>query len=456
MNILPEDRILCFALKSRQNLNTVVYSGISPDYFENRLRQDIAHILFSSFLKYRTLPSQEHILSRLQEEGYAPQDFDLAKSTLSRLSSDPEPEDIEFWIDELKKCYNARLMLGYVEKAVNCLSTKLKIDEAVSFLDEAIKSVDLVSASDKKRTLSVSDADYAQKRLDDYIKTKERPDNVNEVKTGIPSLDNCIHGVRPGELCVFAGRHGCGKSVILNTIAHNCFKEGKNVVFAGLEMDQDINAMRFDALYAYVSYSRLRRGCLTPEEEERYREALSLLPLFPNKLYIIPRSRCQTIEDITREIVSIKNKDGVRIDAVMIDYLNILSSERLRRHLGNIPIFQQQKELAEACRQMGFEQNCAVFTAAQSNRQGIDKNRTGSTEVLALSDFIGATADIVIRLIRGEEERESNTIVADVIKHRHGSKETIVLAADLDKMYIGDIGPEHFKQVVGDITQDVT
>jgi len=100
---------------------------------------------------------------------------------------------------------------------------------------------------------------------------------------------------------------------------------------------------------------------------------------------------------------------------------------------------EQQRILAQECRWVAAEHNVGVVTASQSNRQGIDKNLSARTEILALSDFIGATADVVVRLIRGEEERQSNTIVADIIKNRNGENRKIVLACDLDKMLIEDL-----------------
>ncbi len=83
--------------------------------------------------------------------------------------------------------------------------------------------------------------------------------------------------------------------------------------------------------------------------------------------------------------------------------------------------------------------NLGVVTAGQANRQGVEKNTSARTEVAALSDFIGATADVMVRLIRGEEEQQTNTLTADIIKNRNGESRKITLACNLDKMFIGDI-----------------
>ena len=412
-----ENKVLAYIVKSKQSCDHVMNMGVLPSWFSDAYHRKIADIFITSCYKYKALPSSDQVLRELKKHTQASgNELDFFLECYNRAVNDSRScdfQDIDYWIEELKKAKTASDLKDSISKALDTIDSDLQegLQKSIYGLLDDLHRLSVTVSSSEKKTFSVNDQEFIQNRLDNYARVKSDPERYGGIKTGLTEFDDLVGGVRPGELFVFIGRHASGKSAILNTIAHNAFVSGKNVMFAGLEMSQEQNAMRFDARYALVSLKRLRNGCLTEEEEERYLEALDMMQYFSNKLYIIPDTKCQTVQDIQRELTYCQEVDGVKIDLLVIDYLNILSSYTIQRS-PQMPVYQQQKVLAEECRALGKIFNLGVITAGQANRQGLEKNISARTEIAALSDFIGATADVMVRLIRGEEEQNSNTLVA--------------------------------------------
>jgi replicative DNA helicase len=444
MGLVVEDKVLAFLLSSKKNCEYLMNMGVMPSWFSDQYSRIIAQIYIESCYRHKTLPSKEQFLRELRKVSNGDEGVYEAvvkqQIELSIRAENDDLSDIDYWVGELRKAKTASDLKDSISRALDTVDSDQHdgLNKALYNLLDDLHKITVTASSSNLKTYSVNDPEFLQARLDHYAKVKSDPDRYGGIKTGLSEFDSLVGGIRPGELFVFIGRHASGKSAILNTIAHNAFIAGKNVMFAGLEMSQEQNAMRFDSRYALVSMKRLRNGCLTPEEEERYQEALEMMQYFKNKLYIIPDVKCQTIQDIQRELTYCQEVDGVKIDLLVIDYLNILGSYTIQRN-SSMPVYQQQKVLAEECRNLGKMYNLGVVTAGQANRQGVEKNTSARTEVAALSDFIGATADVMVRLIRGEEEQQANILTADVIKNRNGESRKITLACNLDKMFIGDI-----------------
>ena len=70
-------------------------------------------------------------------------------------------------------------------------------------------------------------------------------DNNGQVSTGWPSIDKKLFGgFNRGELNIFAGGSGAGKSLFLQNMAVNFAIEGMNVLYISLELSEALTAMR--------------------------------------------------------------------------------------------------------------------------------------------------------------------------------------------------------------------
>lgn len=70
-------------------------------------------------------------------------------------------------------------------------------------------------------------------------------DSLNGLSTGYPSLDKMTRGLAKSEITVLFGDTGHGKSQLAQNITVNLAKQGKPVLFIGLEMTNTENTARF-------------------------------------------------------------------------------------------------------------------------------------------------------------------------------------------------------------------
>jgi replicative DNA helicase len=104
---------------------------------------------------------------------------------------------------------------------------------------------------------------------------------------------------------------------------------------------------------------------------------------------------------------------GIKFDAIVIDYLNLLSSP------SGTNLYERVKHVTEQLRAMSYIYNCPIITATQLNRGGFDEDNPG-LDSLSESVGVAATADFIMGLWQDEEDVEFQTIHAGIMKNRFG------------------------------------
>ena len=90
--------------------------------------------------------------------------------------------------------------------------------------------------------------------------------NNGQVSTGWPTLDKRLFGgMNRGELNIFAGGSGSGKSLFMQNIAINWVTQGLNGVFLTLELSEGLCAMRMDSMVANCSTKEVFKDLDTVE-----------------------------------------------------------------------------------------------------------------------------------------------------------------------------------------------
>jgi hypothetical protein len=128
------------------------------------------------------------------------------------------------------------------------------------------------------------------------------------------------------------------------------------------------------------------------------------------------------LKTYTKQIISTKK---FKPDAIVVDYLNLLTSD------GNNS-YEKIKNISEQLRALSYEFQCPVITATQLNRTGYsgagsssqaqvyDQRGPGMSSV-SESYGTGATADAVVGLFRTDQDKEDNAIHVNIMKNRFGS-----------------------------------
>jgi hypothetical protein len=150
----------------------------------------------------------------------------------------------------------------------------------------------------------------------------------------------------------------------------------------------------------------------------------------------------------------LKMKREFKPELVIIDYLNICASARIKAG-SNANSYTLIKSIAEELRGLGVEYNVPIMTATQVTRGGYNSS---DVELTDTSESFGlpATADLMFALIRTEELDELNQVMIKQLKNRYNDPsyyKRFVLGIDRSKMKLYDV-EESAQKDIADSGQD--
>lgn len=248
--------------------------------------------------------------------------------------------------------------------------------------------------------------------LNEYHLVKEDLTRLSPViSTGYKWLDEKLDGgfLRDGRaMYVFAGETNIGKSIILGNLAINIAQQGKTVLLVTLEMSEYVYARRLSATISGIRSSQLGPDIDIVEDQINiFREKSGgriIVKEFPPSI--------MTPRDIQGYIKKLEKK-GIKVDAIVLDYINLLTSKRGKDS------YERIKYVSEETRGLTYEFKCPLITATQLNRQGYAVHEPGLTS-LGESYALGATADFVCSAWRSDEDKLLNLIRLTLLKNRFG------------------------------------
>jgi hypothetical protein len=89
--------------------------------------------------------------------------------------------------------------------------------------------------------------------LDPRARLMRIKDNNGQMKTGWETVDKRLFGgMNRGELNIFAGGSGAGKSLFLANLGVNWALQGLNVVYLTLELSEELVSMRIDSMITEI------------------------------------------------------------------------------------------------------------------------------------------------------------------------------------------------------------
>lgn len=321
--------------------------------------------------------------------------------------------------------YRDRLMRVAAKLSEVAKTASTNRGELESLASAAFDDARKVSSDDQIATMS----QVINELWDEIEATRGMSDGVSGFPTGIDDYDDLIDGLQPDSLNIWAGRPGMGKSAGLTTVALQASMRGARVYLSSLEMDKKEVGRRISAAKSRIDSSKLRRGLrpsgMSPQEWNRFMDDAGVIGKMPiyldTKKYITVHELHSRIERMARRLGG--------LDLVIIDYLQLINADPVRRKRGND---NRNYEVDEIARVMKAEiaPIAPVLVAAQLNRE--PEKRQDKRPVLSDLRDSGALeqhADTVTFLYRNSvynpETEFPNRIEMIVAKNRHGRIGTV-------------------------------
>ncbi len=208
---------------------------------------------------------------------------------------------------------------------------------------------------------------------------------------------------------------GC-KSLTMCHLATDYQRMGYNVLYVTLEMSEDKVFERLDANSLDKEIDDMK-SMGKDAYISSMKELLSTKMKGSIKVKQFPTSMCN-VGHIRHLLNELKLKKKWIPDIIIVDYLNIMSSLRMKSNeVGNTNSY--IKAITEELRGLAVEQDILCWTATQSNRGGADaQDEIGLTDI---SESYGATfgADVILAVITSQELDQDNKILFKQLKNRY-------------------------------------
>ena len=265
----------------------------------------------------------------------------------------------------------------------------------------------------------------------------EKLKNSNgQVSTGWPNLDKKLFGgFNRGELNIFAGGSGAGKSLFLQNLAVNWALAGLNVVYISFELSETLAAMRIDAMTTNIPTKQVMKSMDDVEMKVKMlkKKAGNL------QLKYLP-SGCNIL-DVKTYIKELELKNKKKIDAVLIDYLDLMMPKS--KKVSPADLFIKDKYVSEELRNLVVEKQCVLATASQLNRASVEEIEFDHSHISGGLSKI-QTADNVIGIFTSRAMKERGRYQIQFMKTRSSSGvgQKVDLEFDVDSLRIRSLDEE--------------
>jgi archaellum biogenesis ATPase FlaH len=259
-------------------------------------------------------------------------------------------------------------------------------------------------------------------------------DAGGQVSTGWPQLDRLLYGgFSRGELNIFAGGSGSGKSLVMMNIALNWVQQGLHGVYITLELSEELTGLRTAAMLTDMSTKDIRR--------DQGQAALKVKMVGRKSgTYQVKSLPAQSnINDIRAFLKEYQIKTGRRVDFIMIDYLDLLMPVSAK--VSPNDLFVKDKYVSEELRNLAKELGILMVTASQLNRSAVEEVEFDHSHISGGISKIN-TADNVFGIFTSRAMKERGKYQIQCMKSRSstGVGQKIDLEYNIETMRITDEG----------------
>lgn len=371
---------------------------LDVNYFQYAYLKLVSNNYVSYYKKYKEFPSQELLVTMLKEDLKNNADVaikDQIKEFFFRIETNRDMGDLPYVKDRsLDFCKRASLQKA-LEQSVEFINTE-KYEKIVDVIKKAL------SAGTEHNVGIELTEDIDARYSETYRKT---------VPTGIPELDSrkiLNGGLGAGEIGFVVAPTGVGKSHLLVQFGASALISKKNVVHYTFELNERMTGIRYDSHLLKMNSI----DCFDKKEDIRkyYEENHNDLGRLVIKYYPTGQASCQTLRAHLDKLAS----KGFKPDLILVDYAGIMRSadrnELLRLEL---------KKVCEELRELASEQQCPVWSAIQSNKEG------ASAEIIDVTNMAESygqahVADFILGLTRQSAQKASGFGNIFIAKNRAG------------------------------------
>lgn len=399
--------VLLEALLFREDFYKKVIPFIKNEYFHRKPIQMLYTCIHDFVMQYNACPSKDAVSICLEKhKGIAQKEYDECIEMLEDFNKkSADQHNLEWLVTETENFCKEKALYNGIMESIQIIDGKSK-DKIRTAIPSILSDALAVSFDTNIGHDYLEDSDQ---RYEFYHRIEKR------IPFDLEFFNTITNGGTPIKTLniVMAGT-GVGKSLFLCHHAANCLAQGMNVLYITCEMAEERIAERIDANLLDITLDSLRE---LPKEV--YEKKMNTLKQTVKGKIIIKEypTSSASVNHFRVLLDELNLKKKFKPDVIIIDYLNICASSRMK-HNGNVNSYMYIKAIAEELRSMAVEYSVPIWSATQVNRTGFASTDIG-LEDTSESFGLPATADFMFALISTEKLDEMNQIMVKQLKNRY-------------------------------------
>ena len=252
--------------------------------------------------------------------------------------------------------------------------------------------------------------------------------------TGWPVLDQKLYGgFNRGELQIFAGGSGSGKSLFMQNLSVNWILAGLSGIYITLELSEHLSAMRIDSMVTDTGAKEIFKDLDNVEMKVKMKQKAA------GQLRIKYMPAQSTVNDIRAYCKELQIQTGMKLDFLCVDYLDLLMPVSAK--VSPSDLYVKDKYVSEELRNLAKELDIIFVTASQLNRSAVEEIEFDHSHISGGISKIN-TADNVFGIFTSRSMRERGQYQIQLMKTRSSSGvgQKVELAFDVETLRITDPG----------------
>ena len=252
--------------------------------------------------------------------------------------------------------------------------------------------------------------------------------------TGWPVLDQKLYGgFNRGELQIFAGGSGSGKSLFMQNLSVNWILAGLSGIYITLELSEHLSAMRIDSMVTDTGAKEIFKDLDNVEMKVKMKQKAA------GQLRIKYMPAQSTVNDLRAYCKELQIQTGMKLDFLCVDYLDLLMPVSAK--VSPSDLYVKDKYVSEELRNLAKELDIIFVTASQLNRSAVEEIEFDDSHISGGISKIN-TADNVFGIFTSRSMRERGQYQIQLMKTRSSSGvgQKVELAFDVETLRITDPG----------------
>lgn len=396
-------------------------------YFTDRTQKVVVEELINFFTKFNKKPTKEIICIELSNrKDLSEKEADNVFSFVNDLPY--EETNKEWLVEQTESFYKEKAVYLAIMDSIRIIEGKEK-DKTKTAIPGILSDALSVSFDNHIGHNYIEDA---EERYAFYHRVEEKIafdlDMFNKITKG---------GLSKKTLNVALAGTGVGKSLFMCHVAASCLLQNLNVLYITLEMAEERIAERIDANLFNLSIDELKTI-----DKEIFNNRINKLAAKTRGTLIVKEYPTASAHSghFRALLEELKLKKEFTPDIIVIDYLNICASARIRQG-ANVNSYTYIKSIAEELRGLAVEYDLPILSATQTTRSGYSSSDPG-LEDTSESFGLPATVDFMFALISTEELEQMNQIMVKQLKNRYADPsyyKRFIVGIDRSKMKMYDV-----------------